>query len=161
MNVRKLKTRDAPYMLEWMHDDSVVHFFRKSFADKTIGDCVRFIKQAEDESDSINLAIVDERDEYYGTVSLKHIQHRTAELGIVVRRCAMGRGYAAFGLKEIFAYGHRNREIDFVYWCVDPENKRAIRFYDKNHFQRCDAPDMARGYAAEEKQRLCWYCYQL
>ena len=29
MYLRELKDKDAPYMLEWMHDDSVVHTVNK------------------------------------------------------------------------------------------------------------------------------------
>lgn len=149
--------QDAPWMLEWMHDDTVVHYLRGNFAEKTIDDCIRFILEARDEAENIHLAVADDSDEYMGTVSLKHIRQNTAEFGIALRACAMGRGYAAFGMKAIMEYGYKNREIDCFYWCVDPDNQRALNFYGKHTCRRGKAPDSTSGYTDEEKGKYIWY----
>ena len=73
MYLRKLQLKDAPLMLEWMHDDSVVKELQANFAEKTIEDCNQFILAAEDQTHNIHLAIADDYDEYMGTVSLKNI----------------------------------------------------------------------------------------
>ena len=153
--------KDAPFMLEWIHDDAIVHCLRKDFAAKTIQDCREFIFRAADESESIHLAIVNDKDEYMGTVSLKHIRQNTAEFAIVLRGCAMGRGYASFAMKEIFDYGYRVRRINFIYWCTDPENRRSVRFYEKCGFQRCDIPEQAKGYTEAERQAYIWYSVKM
>ena len=44
MKLRKLEEKDAPLMLEWMHDPEVVADMRTNFADKTLEDCLSFIK---------------------------------------------------------------------------------------------------------------------
>ena len=85
MKLRKLKKQDAPMMLEWMHDPQVVENMKTDFLSKTIQDCERFIEQAQNTSESLHLAIADDRDEYMGTVSLKHIRDKTAELGRLFR----------------------------------------------------------------------------
>ena len=157
MKLRKLRAKDALLMLEWMHDEIVVHYLREDFAEKTINDCIRFIDEAQDEADSIHLAIVNDQDEYMGTVSLKHIRQNTAEFGIALRTCAMGGICASFGMKEILVFGYKSRGIDDVYWCVVPENQRAIHFYEKHYYQRCDIPDQAFGYTEEEKKKYIWY----
>ena len=157
MTLRKLQMKDAPLMLEWMHDDMVVRFLRGDFVNKTEADCLGFISSAQDEEESIHLAIVNDQDEYMGTVSLKHIQGDTAELGIALRACAMGKDYAFYGLKEILEYGSKNRGINSAYWCVDPENHRALRFYEKHGFRRCNPPALAFYYTDEEKNRFIWY----
>ena len=72
MRLRHLLPKDAHLMLEWMHDEGTARFFRESFAVKTINDCMTFIDAAQDEKHSIHLAIVDDWDEYMGTVSLKN-----------------------------------------------------------------------------------------
>ena len=36
MRLRKLQLKDAPLMLEWMHDESVVHDLHTDFASKSI-----------------------------------------------------------------------------------------------------------------------------
>ncbi len=144
-------------MLEWMHDDSVVHDLKTNFLSKTIEDCLSFIESAQDDKENLHLAIADENDEYMGTVSLKHIGDDSAEFGITVRKCAMGKGYAPFAMKEIVQKGFEQYQLQSIYWCVDPDNKRAVRFYDKNGYKRIEAPLKVQGYTQEEKQRFLWY----
>ena len=160
MKIRKLQVQDAPLMLEWMHDDVVVRYLRGNFAEKTKDDCTRFINESRNETESIHLAIVDDSDVYMGTVSLKHIQQNTAEFGIALRACAMGKGYASYGMKMIMEYGYKTRGIDTVYWCVAPENKRAVRFYEKHDYQRCEITEQSSGYTDEEKKKYIWYCVE-
>ena len=159
MNLRKLKTEDAPLMLEWMHDDSVVHDLKTNFAVKTLEDCISFIKMAQDTKDNLHLAIVDDNDIYMGTVSLKHITKTSAEFGITVRKCAMEKGFAKYGMKQIIEKGFIDYGLQNIYWCVAPENKRAVRFYNKNNYnKRCKAPAEAqRNYAVEEIEHYVWY----
>lgn len=144
MRLRKLEDKDAPFMLEWMHDDSVVHFMQADFASKTIEDCKNFITALQDESENIHLAITDDNDEYMGTVSLKNIHDGSAEFAITIRKCAMGKGYSSWGMKEIIKKG-KAMGLDHIYWCVSKENKRAIRFYDKNGYSRIDPSENFRG----------------
>lgn len=144
-------------MLEWMHDEDVVRDLKANFADKTLEDCERFIEAAQDLSENIHLAITDNNDEYMGTASLKHISGGRAEFGISIRKCAMGKGLSRLGMSEIIRLGFEEYGLDEVYWCVDPVNKRAVRFYDKNGYKRCSCPDGVLGYSDEEKERFCWY----
>ena len=157
MELRRLNLKDAPLMLEWMHDKTVVQYLRENFSEKTISDCIRFINQAQNQTESIHLAIINNQDQYMGTVSLKHIQDKTAEFGIVLRRLAIGKGYASFAMKKIIEYGYSIRGINTVYWCVNPKNQRALRFYDKHAYVRYDCPDQAFGYTDEEKGKYIWY----
>lgn len=157
VKLRKLEIKDAPLMLEWMHDDSVVKNLKINFAEKTIADCEVFIIGSQEMTNHLHLAIVDENDEYMGTVSLKHIENAAAEFGIAVRRCAMGKGYSYYGMTEIIKYGKKNLNLNKIYWCVDPENGRAVRFYDKHGYSRINVPKEAQGYSDKEKERFIWY----
>lgn len=158
MKLRKLQKKDAPLMLEWMHDDDVVRDLKADFKSKTVEDCLSFIEAAQDCSESLHLAIADDNDEYMGTASLKHISGGKAEFGISMRKCAMGKGFSRFGMSEIIRLGFEEYGLGEVYWCVDPINARAVRFYDKNGYQRCAPPESVRGYSEEEKQSYLWYC---
>ena len=100
MRLRELKQEDAPLMLAWMHDESVVSNLRGNFAAKTIDDCIEFITHSITE-ENIHLAIASDTDEYMGTVSLKNIENGSAEFAITVRAEAMGHGYSWFGMEEI------------------------------------------------------------
>lgn len=157
--IRKLKSKDAPLMLEWMHDDSVVHDLHTDFASKTIEDCEAFIRDNQEFGDNINYAIVSENDEYMGTVSLKQIDRKdlSAEFAITVRKVAMGHGYSWFGMKAIIEKAFSKHGLESVYWCVSQKNKRAVRFYDKHNFH--EAVDIPLNILSryEEEKDLKWY----
>ena len=159
MKLRNLELKDASLMLEWMHDKSVVEDLRTNFLTKTIDDCENFIKGSWNDKNNWNVAIVDEDDNYMGTVSLKNIKETSAEFGITIRSCAMGKGCSIWAMKEILRIGFEERGIKKIYWCVSPDNKRAVRFYDKNGFKRVDAKelDMIEGYTQEQIDAYVWY----
>lgn len=158
MRLRQLQLKDAPLMLEWMHDPDVVKFMHADFASKTLEDCERFIQTAKNTAENLHCAIVNDEDDYMGTVSLKHIRDGKAEFAITVRACAMGQDYARFGMGKIIEKGFTELGLDEIYWCVAPENARALRFYDKNGYERSDLSDYDLCYTAEEIKRMMWYC---
>ena len=93
-----------------------------------------------------------------GTVSLKHITKISAEFGITVRKCAMGKGYSKYAMQQIIDKGFKRLGLQSIYWCVAPENHRAVRFYDKNKYDRCVAPvEAQKFYTPEEITHYIWY----
>ena len=161
MKLRALEQRDAPLMLEWMHDQSVVSHLGTNFMEKTIEDCRRFIDWAASAQTDLHLAVADDSDEYMGTVSLKHIQGGTAEFAITVRACAMGKGFSGFGMAAILDKGITELGLDAIYWCVSQHNARAVRFYDKNGYARTEkVPESIRNaYTPEQLADFIWYIY--
>ena len=145
-------------MLEWMHDPSVVEKMRSDFASKSIADCEEFIRNSISD-DCVNYAVADDSGLYMGTVSLKNIREENAEFAIVVHPDAMGKGYSAYAMKTIIEKGFRELELKRIYWCVAPDNKRAIRFYDKNGYVRVkpETLSVADSYSEEEKRNYLWY----
>lgn len=162
MRLRTLEQRDAPLMLEWMHDRDVVEYLSAAFASKTEEDCARFIAASRDDPDNRNLAIADETDTYMGTVSLKHIdrQRKDAEFAISIRRCAMGKGLSKYAMAEILRVGFEELGLKRIYWCVCPENRRAVRFYDKCGYSRVspETLDAGRWYTQDQIESYLWYC---
>ena len=160
MRLRNLEIKDAPLMLEWMHDESVVENLAANFGAKKIEDCEAFIEFSKKDENNLNLAIVDENDEYMGTASLKHIdrENKNAEFAIAMRTCAMGKGFSKYGMAEIIRIGLEEMGLDEVYWCVSPVNKRAVRFYDKNGYPRVPYEEITCvGYTAEQIKEFIWY----
>lgn len=162
MQLRMLKEKDAAGMVEWMHDRELVRFMDKNFSEKSIDDCKGFIGESQEMEEEMNLAVVDDNDEYMGTVSLKNIDRKMkcAEFAIAMRRSALGGGYAAFGMQEIIRRGKAGFGLKYIYWCVPEENKRAIRFYDKNGYCRVwqkDLEDVLGKILPNEKTNLLWY----
>ncbi len=151
-------------MLEWMHDRDAVAHLQGRFLEKKLEDCERFIENSRKDSDQLHLAVADDDDTYMGTVSLKHIdrQHGDAEFAIAMRRCAMGKGFSRFGMEQILNLGLNELGLRRIFWCVSPENSRAVRFYDKGSYPRADAQavDACRYYTPEQAQKLHWYCVE-
>lgn len=145
MNVRKLELKDAPLMLEWMHDKSVVEDLHENFGDKTIEDCKKFILKSREDETNIHLAIVDDMDIYMGTVSLKHIDmyRKQAEFAIAMRSCAMGSGMAQRAMDEILRKGFKEMGLKRIYWCVSKNNRRARRFYEKAGYEEINVTDVS------------------
>lgn len=143
MYLRKLEIKDAPLMLAWMHDKNVTADLKTDFSSKELKDCESFITSSWNDNNNINLAIASDEDEYMGTVSLKHIENRSAEFAITVRAEAMGRGYSWFGMESILDKAFNEYDLESVYWCVSRENLRAVRFYDKHNFHEVvDVPEV-------------------
>lgn len=160
MRLRKLEIKDSPLMLEWMHDESVVKGLQTDFASKTIEDCKNFITSSWGNNENLSLAIVDENDMYMGTVSLKNITKSSAEFAITIRTTAMGKGYSKFAMEEIIKIGIEDMGLDEIYWCVSKDNPRAVRFYDKNGYQRVDVKElkeMKGSYTEQQINSYLWY----
>lgn len=136
MKLRKLELKDAQLMLECMQDEEVVKKFGMDFNGINVEGCENFIKESQNGIQDIHYAIVDGKDEYMGMVSLKHINrtNSSAELAIVVRKIAMGKGYSLFGMKEVAKKAFDEYNLESIYWCVPMNNERAIHFYKKYNF---------------------------
>lgn len=165
MQLRSLEQADAPLMLEWMHDEAVVRDLQTDFARKTLEDCRKFIETSHTDKKNLHLAITDEHGSYMGTVSLKHIGNRDAEFGITIRSCAMGKGYSGKAMEGIFRIAVTKYGLHRIYWCVNPCNARALRFYDKNGYQRMNTLDQQTAemlsreqiYTGQQISTYVWY----
>ena len=159
MRLRKLMEKDAPLMLEWMHDRGVTQNLRADFSSRTLEDARRFIDHSQEDDKNLHLAVVSDRDEYMGTVSLKDLSPRdgSAEFAIVVRSCAMGRGYAWFAMQEILRIAFCEQGLKRVYWCVSRENQRAVRFYEKHGFSVTSDPPERLLQQYCKSGDLAWY----
>lgn len=133
--LRKLEQKDVPYMMEWMQDPGIICNFRANFGAMTEKDVIEFVNNSFTDENK-NFAIVDEHDEYMGTISLKHISDtdKNAEYAIVTRRKAHGTGMAYDATKEIIKYAFEELGLHRVYLNVLEENERANRFYEKAGF---------------------------
>lgn len=163
ISLRELSVKDAPLMLEWMHDPDIQKFFKKDMLAKTILDAEQFCSDAilsgtPCTGDSLHFAIVNEADEYLGTISLKNIdvEHKNAEYAISTRKKAHGKNiaYEATLLlmdKAFFHYGlHR------IYLNVLSNNIAAIKLYKRCGFRF--EGEFREHFAIDEKYAdLCWY----
>ena len=160
MKLRKLKISDAEHMLEWMHDEELCEHMHADFSSKSLEDCLQFIKSSSISPNFVHFAIADDADNYMGTVSLKNIQfdEGVAEFGIVVRRCATGKGFAQYGMREIIKYGFDKLRLNSIVWCVSKFNLRANKFYSKNNYSLIteSIPDTIKE-RYSDVENLIWY----
>lgn len=133
--LRKLSEKDIPYMMEWMHDEEVNCAFRYPFAQSSEQMVQKFISSSFDEKNK-HFAIVDEKDEYLGTVSLKNIslENHSAEYAIVLRKKAQGKGYAKKATTDIIEYAFSELNLHKVYLNVFEKNEKAKKFYERCGF---------------------------
>ena len=158
MVLRRLELKDAPLMLEWMHDRNATENLKADFASNTLKDAEDFIRASWKDKESLNLAVASDEDEYMGTVSLKSIQGGSAEFAIVVRSGAMGHGYSWYGMKGILEKAFTGLGLSSVCWCVSRDNARAIRFYEKHGFRETtDIPERIRMKYEGDRNLKWWY----
>lgn len=138
--IRKIEMRDFPFMQEWMKDEEVTKNLQANFASFTKEQIEGFINKANTqnfESEDLHYAIVDENDEYMGTISLKSINHtaKNAEYAIATRKIAHGKGYARYATEDILKVAFETLKLEKVYLYVDVDNIAANKFYCKCGFK--------------------------
>lgn len=135
-SIRPLELKDAPLMLEWMHDEKVTLHLGTDFSNKTIDDAAAFITHASQDKKNVHWACVNDKDEYLGTVSLKNIdlENGNAEYAICFRSVAHGTGASAFATAFIIRYAFEVLKLSKVYLYLFDVNARAKRFYEKHGF---------------------------
>lgn len=135
--MRRLKSEDRAGMAEWMGDKEITLYFNEDFSGYTLEKIEAFIENSFGETNQ-HFAIVNECDEYLGTVSLKNIdmKHKHAEYAIVMRRSALHTGAAKAGTLELLNYGFHTLKLRRIYLNVLEKNQRAVRFYNRFGFTR-------------------------
>lgn len=133
--LRRLEYRDAPFMLEWMHDEETAKAFRYPFKNSDIDSAIAFIDKSITDI-NMHFAVVNKQDEYIGTVSLKNISNinNSAEYAIVLRMEYRGTGVAQNATSEIIKYAFEKLGLHKIYLNVLDKNERAKHFYQKCGF---------------------------
>ena len=134
VHLRELKIKDAPLMLEWIKDPQINRFFRFDAFSMNLHDCINYIESADSDPRTIHFAIVDDNDEYLGTISLKNIENGEAEYAISTRRAVHGTGAALEATRQILRYAFEELGLNRVYLNVLVDNLRANAFYRKAGF---------------------------
>lgn len=138
--IRKLDPKDAVRMHEWMQDRAVTKNFQTNFGSFTMETVCSFIEKSSKQTLSdttLNFAIVNETDEYMGTVSLKNVNlvDKNAEYAIVTRSEAHGKGFARAASEDIMRVAFEELGLEKVYLYVSVKNVAANKFYQKFGFK--------------------------
>ena len=132
--LRELREDDAERMLEWMHDDSVMRWLQFDGKSKTIEDARYFISNANHDNENIHRAIITDDGVYRGTISLKSITNKEAELAVAMCRDSIGKGYGTLAIGEMLLLAFEELQLNRVFLTVKKDNTRAMRAYEKNGF---------------------------
>ena len=164
ITLRELQTKDAEFMLEWMHDPIIQKSFRKDMLGMTLNDAIKFCEESKipntiKEGDSVHYAIVDgDDDEYLGTISLKDISliNKNAEYAISTRKKAHGRGIAKCATGILLKKAFREFNLHRIFLNVLSTNNAAIHLYEHSGF-RFEAEFREHMYRDNTYVSLLWY----
>ena len=135
--LRSLELRDAKAMYEAMCDTNVNAYMNIDGSKSSIENCENYIKNANANPNFKHFAIVDDCDNWVGTISLKNIDNevKQAEYAIITSTKVHGKGYALKATKELLSYAFNTLNLNRVYLDVLKDNIRANKFYLKCGFK--------------------------
>lgn len=132
--IRFLESKDAVNMFNCLSDKDNLKYLTLGYKDYSLDDCALFVKQQKE--NTINFAVVDDNDEWSGTISLKNIDkvNKKAEFAIITDKRIQGKGITGKAAKEVIRYAFDNLYLNKVFLNVVSDNTRAIGFYNKIGF---------------------------
>ena len=138
ISLRRLKTEDAVGMLEWLNDFEISQYFTFTHRTHDKDAVLRFIQEAQESEDHRHYAIVDEHDEYLGTISLKNIDcsNGHAEYAIAIRKSNHGRGISQTASRLVLEIAKDELHLHKVFLNVLTSNAAAIHLYEKLGFKQ-------------------------
>ena len=134
--IRRLLEKDAENMLQCLLDGETMRFMRLRNDRQSIENCKAFILKSFTAQNQ-HFAIVNEDDEWVGTISLKNIDYEVgaAEYAIITARQVHGKGIAFLATQELLKYALFTLNLNRIYLNVVKENIRANNFYLKCGFE--------------------------
>lgn len=137
--IRALEIKDCENMLEWMHDTKINRFYTDTIRQATKESVTAFIEASamqQKKGSAYHYAIVNDDDEYLGTISLKNVEKiKGAEYAVSLRYSAQGKGIATWATNKILQMAFMELGLNRVYLNVLSDNFHASRFYEKNKFR--------------------------
>ncbi len=121
-----------------MKDQEITCFFRFDPLTASSEDALKnYIDSSFTNSDQ-HYAIINQKDTYLGTVSLKNIDHdqQQAEFAISSRKCTHGTGINLEAVMLLFQIAFYQLNLNRIYLNVLSKNGRAERFYEKAGFKK-------------------------
>jgi RimJ/RimL family protein N-acetyltransferase len=134
INLRKIKRADLPYFLKWWKDKKLVELtsgvYEKS--DKILE--IHFLKMLAGKFDHHYIIILN-NEKIIGSISLTNKNKKIFEIHIVIgEKKYWGKGYGTSAIKEALKIAFEKLGYQKAYLEVRPENKQAIRAYQKCGF---------------------------
>lgn len=153
---RRLQIKDADGMLRWMHDKEASYDYKTDFQNYTKAEVIDFINHSFSE-DNKHFAVVNEQDEYIGTISLKNISkyNKNAELTSGFGKWVDSMTFQC-AIEKMIDYAFDDLGLDEVYIHVFEDNIAMIRFYENLGFSK-GGTFVSQIQIRDVLRKLCWY----
>ena len=117
------------------HGDEAVHRFWSGPAHTSLTQTRAYVA-ATLEMSPFCWAITTDGGEALGRISLFVPRPGVAEVGVIVRAAAQGKGLTSEALRFVAAHAFAEMAVFRLWADVDPDNEASIRLFERNGFQR-------------------------
>lgn len=118
------------------HSDQTTHQYWSSPAHASAEETERYTQETLDMPGARVWAITEDGEEALGRVALFEVREGVGEFGIILRREAQGRGFAAKAVELITHHAFAELGMHRIMADVDPDNSASLTLFLRNGFQR-------------------------
>ena len=139
INLRALEMEDLEFLYEVENDRSLwgVGCTNVPYSHQTLIDYITSSSADIYADKQVRFIIEDEQRQTIGMVDLVNFdpRHLRAELGVVIRREARGKGYAQEAVRQILVYSKQILHLHQVYAVVSVKNEKAAKMLEATGFK--------------------------
>lgn len=132
---RPLVIEDAPGLFV-AHADPAVHHFWSGPAHGSLEETIAYTASTLAMTDARYWAITEDGGETLGRISLFMPREGVAEVGVILRTAAQGRGLTGEALRFVVDYGFGALGLHRIFADIDPDNIASLRLFERNGFIR-------------------------
>ncbi len=133
--LRPLSVSDAPALFA-AHGDEQAHHYWSGPAHKDVSQTAKYIEDTLALPGAQCWAITEDGGEALGRIGLFVQREGVAEIGIIMRRDAAGRGLATKAVNLAVEYGFNTLGLHRITADIDPDNNASISLFLRAGFQR-------------------------
>lgn len=133
--LRQLELTDADALFA-AHGDERTHTYWSSPAHKDIAETRAYIAETLAIPDAHAWTITESGGATLGRIGLFVLREGVAEIGIIMRPDAAGRGLASKALNLVVAHAFENLGVHRIVADIDPDNTASLNLFLRNGFER-------------------------
>jgi RimJ/RimL family protein N-acetyltransferase len=133
--LRPLSVTDATALFA-AHGDEQTHHYWSGPAHTSVAQTAKYIDETLALPGAHCWAITEDGGEALGRIGLFVLRDGVAEIGIIMRRDATGRGLASKAVTRVCDYGFSELKLHRIAADIDPENNASISLFLRAGFQR-------------------------
>lgn len=118
------------------HADPAVHHFWSCDVHASVEESVKYTADTIACPDSLHWALTEDGGEALGRLSLFKRREGVAEIGVIIRAAAQGKGLTSECLRFVCGFGFETLGLMRIFADVDPDNVASLRLFERNGFER-------------------------